>query len=144
MVDHKTLEAEGWMQLPTGHFSAVIGPVWTKDEPGRRIIGLLAGQAIANRSDGPVHGGALMTFADMALSIGVGDALGEPRFAAVEVQYRFMASVPIGSLVVCEPEVVRQTSSLIFMRGLIRIGDKVVGSTEGLFKVFEAGSRRRD
>jgi acyl-coenzyme A thioesterase PaaI-like protein len=137
-IDRDVLIATGWTPLPAEYFSATIGGTWAKTKSGQRVVGLLAPNEIANRANGPVHGGALMTFADMALSIGVVDALGEPRFAAVEMQYRFLASVPTGSFITCEPEVVRQTSALIFMRGLIKLEEKVVGSIDGLFKIFDA------
>jgi hypothetical protein len=42
----------------------------------------------------------------------------------------------MGQLITCEPEVVRKTSSLVFVRGLIKADGEVVGSVDGIFKAL--------
>lgn len=135
-MDLAKLEAEGWERLPTRAFSAAIGPTWKRGEPGSRTVALLSHEGTANDHIGTVHGGVLMTFSDIALGVAVVDAIGAPNCATVQLQYQFAAAAPIGSLITCEPEVVRKTSQLVFARGLIKADGKVVGSTEGIFKVF--------
>lgn len=111
--------------------------MWTRGEPGGREVCLPCTQAIANRHIGVVHGGALMTFADIALGLAVVDAIGGPWCSTIQLQYHFAAPVPIGSLLVCMPEVVRRTRRMVFTRGLFRIDGEVVGSADGLYNVFE-------
>jgi len=130
------LEADGWQRLPTLNFSAAIGPTFMRGEPGARIVALLTGPEIANDFMQSVHGGALMTFADISLGVAVADLLPEPNLSTVQLQYQFAGAVPAGSLVTCRPEIVRQTRQLVFARALYEAGGKVVGSADGIFRTF--------
>lgn len=142
-MDYASLEADGWKRLPTRVFSAAIGPTWVKGEPGNRMVGLLSDERNANDHMANVHGGALMTFADIALGVAVVDVIGEPNCATTQLQYQFAGAVSIGSLIICEPEVIRRTSQLVFVRGLIKVDDKVVGSTDAIFKVFDPARMKK-
>ena len=74
-MDEAEFAAGGWTRLPTTQFSAVIGAAWMKGESGQRTVGLVAHEGIVNDYGLVVHGGALMTFADMAMGLGASDAL---------------------------------------------------------------------
>lgn len=131
------LEAAGWHKLPTRRFSAAVGSAWMKGEPGQRILALLTDENSGNEHMGTVHGGAMMTFADMAFGAAVVDAIGRPHCATAQLNFQFTASARTGSMITCEPEVVRQTSQLVFLRALMKCGDRVIGSADGIFKVLE-------
>ena len=91
-----------------------------------------------------IHGGALMTFADIALGCGVADAVGvETPFVTVQLQYQFAAAAPLGAFVTCLPEVVRRTSQLVFVRGLLQVGERVIGSADGIWKLIEPAKLER-
>lgn len=135
-MDDAAFEADGWTRLPTINFSATIGAAWMKGEKDRRTVGLLAQEGIVNDYGQVVHGGAMMTFADMALGCGASDALNGGHLVTVQLQYQFAGGVKLGQLITCEPELVRRTSSLVFMRGLIKADGEVVGSAEGIFKAL--------
>ncbi|MDR2856490.1 MAG: PaaI family thioesterase [Novosphingobium sp.] len=139
-MDEAALEAAGWQRLPTARFSAAIGPTWVKGGPGRRTVALLAHEGIVNDYGAVVHGGALMTFADIALGVGAADALAAESLVTAQLQYQFAGGVPVGRLITCAPELVRKTSQLIFVRGLLKADDEVVGSTEGIFKALKPRS----
>jgi acyl-coenzyme A thioesterase PaaI-like protein len=130
------LETEGWRKLPTRHFSAAIGTTWLRGETGAREVGLWTTPAIANDHMGIVHGGALMTFADIALGLAAAEALGGAAMATAQLQFHFTAAAPIGVLLVCRPELVRKTSQLLFVRGLFEAGGKTVGMADAMFKVL--------
>lgn len=135
-MDHAKLEADGWARLPTAAFSAAIGPTWMKGEPGARIVALLAHEGIVNDYGVVIHGGALMTFADIALGVGAADAITGQSYVTLQLQYQFAGGVRLGSLVTCEPELVRRTSQLAFLRGLVKADGETVGSAEGIFKAL--------
>ena len=87
-----------------------------------------------------------MTFADMALGCGVGHAVrdGHPiadvegsHFVTVQLQVQFAAAAQVGTLIVARPEVVRKTSSLVFVRCLIAAEDRTVASADGIFKLLD-------
>jgi acyl-coenzyme A thioesterase PaaI-like protein len=84
-----------------------------------------------------VHGGALMTFSDIALGVGAADALPGQHYVTVQLQYQFAGGVAAGKLITCAPELVRRTSSLAFVRGLVQADGETVGSAEGIFKALK-------
>jgi acyl-coenzyme A thioesterase PaaI-like protein len=129
---------DGWRYLPVAAFSGVIGAVHVRGEPGARTVALDCGPQIGNDRIGNVHGGALMTFADMALGIRVADSAGHRQMATVQLSYSFAAGVKVGSRLSCAAELVRRTSQLVFVRGVFEADGKVVGSAEGIFRLFEA------
>jgi len=101
------------------------------------VIGLTASAALANENLGIVHGGALLTFADIALGIVVAEALGAANCATAQLQYQFVAAARAGNFITCEPEIVRQTSQMVFVRGLVKADGRTVGSADAIFKVLE-------
>lgn len=137
-MDADALKAAGWSPLPTKAFSREIGETFIRGERGRRSIGWLSASHTENDHGGMVHGGAIMTFADIALGCAVADVSDEGFFfVTAQFQYHFVAAAPLGVLIVCEPEVVRRTSQLVFVRGLVKAGDRTIGSADGIWKVLE-------
>ena len=130
------MKADGWEILPTRVFSASIGTTWVKGEPGERIVAFMPDERVANDHMGHVHGGALMTFADLALGFEAVDAIGEPKLATAQLQFQFVGAARVGNLITCKPELVRKTSQLVFVRGLFEAGDRVIGSADAIFKNF--------
>ncbi len=125
------------MKLPTTAFSAAIGAIHVRGEPGGRIAALDCGIEIGNERVGNVHGGALMTFADIALGIRVADAAGHAQMATVQLLYGFAGGVRVGSRLTCRGELVRRTRTLVFVRGLFEADGKTVGTADGIYRVFE-------
>lgn len=138
MPNEAAMLAAGWSRLPTTAFSASIGPTWARGGRGARTIALVAHEGILNDYGRLVHGGAMMTFADMALGMGASDALDGGHLVTVQLQYQFAGGVNLGQTVTCQPELVRRTSSLVFVRGLFLADGDTVGSAEGLFKALQA------
>jgi len=136
-MDAGTLEAAGWASLEVGGFTGFAGAYWWRGAGSEAAIGFIAGEHHGNHI-GTVHGGMLMTFADVALGFGVVQALGAPRCATVQLTTQFIATAKLGEFITCRPEVIRQTDQLVFVRGLICVGDKVVASADGIWKVLRS------
>lgn len=109
-----------------------------RGEPGSREVGLFTTAAVFNDFQGMMHGGALMTFADIALGIAAADTLRPPLMATAQLQFHFTAAAPIGVLLTCKPEMVRKTSHLVFVRGLFEADGRTVGMADAMFKVLAA------
>ncbi|MEO6716800.1 MAG: PaaI family thioesterase [Novosphingobium sp.] len=138
-MDEATMLAEGWKRVPAVRYSAAIGPTFVKQIDGKVTAALLAQEHLANDNLGIVHGGAMMTFADMAMGIGVGHATGgTAMFVTAQLAVQFTAAARIGELITCQPEVVRKTSSMVFMRGLIVADERTVASVDAIFKLLDA------
>ena len=136
-MDSEALAREGWERLPTRQFSALIGETWMKGPPGARTVCLIPDERAQNDHMGIVHGGALMTFVDIALGVAVADELGGTFCVTAQLQYQFAAPTQPGQLITCLPELVRRTSQMVFVRGLVKSGDRIVGSADAIFKVLD-------
>ncbi len=124
--------------MPGTHFNATAGPYWVRQEANGRMAGLLSEDGHGNGHVGTVHGGVLMTFADIALGIGVVDAANTRDCVTLQLQMQFVAAAKIGSFLTCKPELVRCTSQIVFMRGLIMAGERTVASADGMWKLLDA------
>ncbi len=136
-MDDATLEAEGWERLPTVRYSAALGPTWARVVDGQPMVGLQAQEHLGNDNFGIVHGGAMMTFADMALGFGVGQVVEGAQFVTIQAQVQFVSAGRVGDFITCEPEVFRKTSRLVFVRGMIRAGDRNLASADGIFQIVD-------
>ncbi len=132
------LRAGGWAPLSATHFNAAAGPFWLRREAdGSPLLALPTEERHSNGHLGIVHGGVLMTLADIALGVVV-DALGAPMCATSQLSVSFAGAARIGELVVCRPELIRKTSALVFVRGVLSVGERVIGSADGVFSVLDA------
>jgi len=136
-MDAQALASAGWTTIDADGFSTVVGTLWTRGAGTDLIVGFVADERHTNHHAGTVHGGALMTFADIALGVGVVKALGGTNCATAQLQLQFIAAGRTGQLITCRPEIIRQTSQLVFARGLLLADDKVVASADGIWKVFD-------
>ena len=132
------LEAAGWRRLPAVRYSAALGPSWQIVRDGVLTVALEAQDHLANDNLGIVHGGAMMTFADMALGCAIGHANNfEANFVTVQLSCNLVAAGRVGQLITCNPEIVRMSSSLIFVRGVIEAEGKPLATADGIFKFLE-------
>ncbi len=133
----ESLQAEGWERAELGGFSGVAGPFWIRVVDGRRALGLIIEDRHCNNHIGTIHGGLVMTFADMGLGVTVSDVLGHNRCVTLSLQSQFVSVARVGEFVTCKAEIVRATKSIVFVRGFIMVDERVVASCEGLWKVME-------
>ena len=135
-MDNQALADAGWTTINTDGFSGAVGTLWTRGTGSELIVGFVADDRHTNHHAGTVHGGALMTFADIALGFSVVKALGAPICATAQLQMQFIAAGRTGELITCRPEIIRRTSQLVFVRGLINAGEKTIASADGIWKVL--------
>lgn len=126
--------AEGWSQLPDKGFIDMVGPIWTKIEDGRRRFRFVAEERHANLV-GVVQGGMVMTFGDRCLGTLAWEVAGAP-LVTISYEHQFVGPGRIGSVLELEGEVVRATTGLIFMRGLVTSRSGIVASCQGTWKVL--------
>ena len=138
-MDEAQLRAEGWRSLTPHRFSGAIGKTWARGQGAELTLGMLAEEHVANENIGIVHGGALMTFADMALGSAVSQALGGMHCVTAQMQFHFVAAARIGSFITCCPEIVRRTSQLVFLRALVESEGRTLAACDGIFKVLDDG-----
>lgn len=119
-------------------FEIHVGPIFERIENGARHFLLIADERHVN-GRGVVHGGMLMTFADLALGGAVWDAIGNVAVVTVGMQSQFLKSARAGDHIEVTPELVRRTRSLVFMRGDFTVRGEVIYSATSVWKLLGQG-----
>lgn len=129
--------ALGWSLLPGGGFPAHAGPLWYRPgaDGGTPMFAMLADERHTN-VHGIVHGGMLMTFADTGLGITVWEALGRTPCVTIQFSIQFLDAVRPGDFVELDAEVLRTSASVVFVRGVLRCGDRRIAAADGVWKAI--------
>jgi len=109
-----------WDLADDTRFNAVIGKLLVRaDGPGRAVCRMFPEERHSNLGD-MVHGGAILTFIDMALFAG-GRLAGASVIRAVtlDLSTRFLSRGRIGVPLDAEVELLRETRRLVFMTGKV-------------------------
>lgn len=126
---------QGWTLQPfPDTFSAHAGPFYFRDyaekEPG---VGFFSEPHHAN-GGGIVHGGALMTLADMSLWDICRRVVGRFRGVTVTMNAEFLAPGPIGKFIIATGEATKIGGSLMFARGRVACEDETLLVFSGTLK----------
>lgn len=127
-------EAEGWVRRPSDEFIGLVGPLWSRTEDGETRYGFLAERRHLN-GGGIVHGGMVMTFADQALGEAAWAANGGRRQVTIQLDTHFISGVKEGEFVEARCRVVRQTRSVMFLAAELMVGDRVVATSSGVWRL---------
>ena len=132
----------GWTYEPEDGFIGLVGPVWRRRDNGHLRFGFLAQGKHANLV-GVVQGGMLMTFADRALGMLAWEAAGR-AVVTIGFDMSFADAGRIGSFIELDGEVVRRTASLVFLRGTLLAGSRVLGTCQGTWKILRRSEPARN
>ena len=127
--------ATGWTPLNNDMMPAGIGMPWRKRQADTWIYGLMTGADHANPA-GAVHGGVLVAFADHTLGCYVEAAADGAPNVTIQLNTHFLAAVDPGSFLELRGEVTRATGSLVFVRGIIAVGERDVAAVDGIWRIF--------
>ncbi|HYF08291.1 MAG TPA: PaaI family thioesterase [Acetobacteraceae bacterium] len=137
MSSSQTLDKESWHPLRMGDVTEFIGPYLRRRTPKGYVYAFQTDERHAN-INGVLHGGMLVTFADQALGSTVYEATGKRKCVTASLNVQFVNAVKPGEFVECDAEVIRVTRSLVFIRGMLRVGDRVVLAADGVWKILGA------
>ncbi len=148
-VTAESLAAEGWHCKTLPGFAGLIGPLWVRKEgvfnEGVRkeaqawAYGLLATADHLNPA-GVVHGGLLTALLDHGLSAIAWQALDRRACVTVQLDTHFLAPARAGQFLEVRGQLLRATSSLVFMRGELSVAGNVVATGAAVLKVLAAAS----
>ncbi|HET7335828.1 MAG TPA: PaaI family thioesterase [Rhizomicrobium sp.] len=116
-------------------FELYTGPMYETGEGAGRRFAFRVGEQHVNKR-GALHGGMLMTFADMALGAAVWDATDRAPSVTMNMQTQFLKPAKVGDLVEVMPELTRRTRSLVFMRGDFTVDGEVVFTAASIWKLL--------
>jgi acyl-coenzyme A thioesterase PaaI-like protein len=127
----------GWWtwDLEGERFHRVIGRLLVRaDGPGKAVCRMFP-QIEHSNLGGMVHGGALLTFIDMALF--AGGALAGARVVravTLDMNVQFLGRGAIGMPIDAEVELLRETGRLAFLRGRLVQEEEVVAAFSGALR----------
>ena len=113
---------------PDPTFNSLIGALYAKrGEKGTRdefVMGFRVQPNMCNPAGG-LHGGMMMTVADLVGTMGGGTLVGLRKFLpTVSMTFDFVAPARVGDWVEGRAEVVRQTRSLLFTNIYLTVGEE--------------------
>jgi uncharacterized protein (TIGR00369 family) len=137
MADLHTALPPGAQNISRGGFNSYAGPFWRlPDEGGAYRYALLVEPKHMN-SSGSLHGGVLMTFADIAMSQTSRAASGASTCTTVSLTCDFTGPGKLGDVIVACVRVTRRTRTMIFLAAELICGERMLGVATGLWKIFE-------
>lgn len=96
-----------------------IGPFYYRRTDGSMDCAFVADQRHCN-TNGTVHGGVLMTFADYSLCMAATNGYDGESCVTVSFNSEFLASAEKDQVVSCIPRVNRVTGSMVFVTGEVK------------------------
>ncbi|HYD13512.1 MAG TPA: PaaI family thioesterase [Allosphingosinicella sp.] len=139
LIDHRPdADHPGWWSWAVkteGRFNEVIGRLLVREAgPGRGQCRMFPEAGHSNLGD-MVHGGAILTFIDMALFAG-GRMAGADvtRAVTLDLSTRFLSPGRIGVPLDAEVELLRETGRLIFLDGRVTQDGELIASFTGALR----------
>jgi len=134
----------GWSTWSGGRdaYQTLLGPFVFRTE-GDSVRCAFQPRADHLNGGGAVHGGALMSFADFSLFAIAHKALRDTRAVTVTCNSEFLSAGDSASVIEASGEVLRETRSLIFVRGLVTQASRPVLAFSGTLKKIRALSREQ-
>ena len=128
-------EFAGWSTWDLENtFDQVVGPFYFQTDADGRMRCAFRAEPKHMNAGQRMHGGCLMTFADIALFQVAYQELEGSRGVTVQLDSTFVDAVRVGDLVEATGEVVRAGGSLVFVRGQIAVSDRTVMTFSGVIK----------
>lgn len=120
-------------------FNSHVGNIYCKRGPkGTReefVLGFRVHQHMCNPAGG-LHGGMMMTAADLVGTMGGGALVGLRKFLpTISVTCDFVAPAKLGDWVEGRPELVRQTRSLLFTNIYLTVGEEKILRASAIAKI---------
>lgn len=126
----------GWTTWSNGAdpYESSIGPFCFKVQDDGRALCAFAPQPSHLNGGGTIHGGALMSFADFSLFAIAHNALRGQHAVTLTCNSEFLSAGNLDGIVYADGEVLRETRSVIFVRGVVRQHDRPLLAFSGTLK----------
>ncbi|MGA0572670.1 PaaI family thioesterase [Variovorax sp. VNK109] len=129
------IQSDGWKPRDLPGFISKAGPLWARREGDNWVYGFLVDASHMN-SAGVLHGGAVMTLMDQAISTVAWEASGRQPCVTLQLDTHFLAGVREGQFAEARATVSHRTRGLIFMNGQITVDEKPVATALAIMKVL--------
>ncbi len=125
----------GWDVLKTQAFGTHVGPFYRPADGDGFTTGFFADERHANKR-GVVHGGMLATAFDVALGNACWAAAKQQPCATVQLTVQYVGALQLGEFAAIRSEVIKATRSLVFVRGVMKVGDRTIATADGVWKIL--------
>ena len=130
-------EFAGWLTWDLkGTFDQTVGPFYFRIEEDGRARSAFRAEPHHMNAGGRMHGGALMTFADIALFQTAYNEMEGRKGVTIQLESNFIDGAYVGELVEATGEVVRAGGSLVFVRGQITASGRTLMTYSGIIRRF--------
>jgi len=127
-------EWKGWGRYETDPFENLTGPFYARrDEAGRMVCAFRAEKKHMN-AGGAMHGGCMATFADYAIFMLADKELEGSGSVTASLTTEFLDAAQEGDLVEATGEVTKAGGSMVFVRGVGRVGERPILSFSAIIK----------
>lgn len=136
----------GWRTWPAHDhvsFGNALGQIWWTDLPDGRVRVRIETQQRHVNGAGFIHGGFLMSFADMALYAGAWHSLKENTAVTLTCNTEFLGAGLPGKPLEAICEVLQETGKLIFLRGLVEQEQRPIIAFSATLRKVPRDSHRR-
>jgi uncharacterized protein (TIGR00369 family) len=116
-------------------FEIYVGPIYETGEGAARRFMMIVDERHVNMR-GIIHGGMLMTLADLALGQAVWDATERAPSVTVNMQSQFLKSARTGDRIEVTPQITRRTRALVFARGDFTVAGEAIFSASSVWKLL--------
>jgi acyl-coenzyme A thioesterase PaaI-like protein len=126
----------GWTTWSQGGdpFETIIGPFYFKTEADGRARCVFEPKPHHLNGGGSIHGGCLMSFADFSLFGIAHNILTGAHAVTLTFSSEFVGAGGLNGLVEARGEIVRDTRSVIFVRGIVTQAERPLLSFSGTLK----------
>lgn len=135
MADTHAALPLGAQNISRGGFNLYAGPFWRL--PGGAHRYALHVESKHMNSSGSLHGGVLMTFADIAMSQTSRAVSGASTCTTVSLSCDFTGPGKLGDVIIAQVRVTRQTRTMVFLAAELVCGERTLGVATGLWKILE-------
>jgi len=116
-------------------FEIFVGPVYETGEGASRRFVLVVDARHVNLRGG-IHGGMLMTLADLTLGAAVWDATDNAACVTMSMQTQFLKAAREGDLIEVCPQITRRTRSLVFARCDFTVAGELIFTAASVWKLL--------
>jgi acyl-coenzyme A thioesterase 13 len=128
-------EIEGFDKLDDDGFNQHIGPLFVRKN-GDGLEFRMPVRAEHLNGGGVVHGGMMMTFADIILQKTAENSAPGKKVTSVSLNSDFCSFGPSDCTLKGIGTITRQTRTIQFLSGEIRLGDKILMTMTGVWKIL--------
>ncbi|MFS8049935.1 PaaI family thioesterase [Rhizobium sp. BR 314] len=129
--------ADQWTQLDSQGFSALVGPIFIAAESDGRSQYRLDPQDHHRNRSGVLHGGMIMTLADIAAANTLRSAAPGFGYTTVQTDVHFLRAAPIDQPVICECVIDKRGSSLAFVDTRITSAGHCIAKVRSIWRIIE-------